>query len=391
MTQSGIEILIHECKHLLKGCRIGLLCHAPSVDSNLNHASDLIKAAGANLTCLFGPEHGLWGAEQDMIGVSSSIDTHHQIPVHSLYGKDQASLCPHPDALEALDLLIIDFQDIGSRYYTYIWTMIMAIQACASAKKRVLVLDRVNPLNGVQIEGPSIQPGFASFVGLHPIPVRHGLTLGEIARLVSVDLDLNVDLHIIPLKGWDRRQFFDETGLPWILPSPNMPTFETALVYPGACLIEGTNLSEGRGTTKPFEIIGAPWVNGWTLKSSLEKLSLPGVKFRPTQFCPAFHKYAHKVCGGIQIHITHRLTFQPLKTAVAVLQTIHHLWPDAFAWRTEPYEFVANRLAIDLLAGGDWLRNGIEQESSLEELTCFWPQEEAQFAQRRKAFLLYRH
>jgi uncharacterized protein YbbC (DUF1343 family) len=267
--------------------------------------------------------------------------------------------------------------------------MCLMIEACAQAGVAVVILDRPNPLGGQRVEGPSIEQGYGSFIGLHSIPVRHGLTPGEIARLYVAEKGLKPSLQIIAMEQWRREFYFEQTQLPWVLPSPNMPTPETAMVDPGACLFEGTNLSEGRGTTRPFELLGAPFVDPWDLVRALETHALPGVTFRPTYFRPTFHKWSQQKCGGVQLHVYDRQRFEPLKTGVALLLSIYRLYPREFAWREQPYEFVTDRPAIDLLAGGPWLRQGLEQGADLASLCAFWPEQQQDFLHRRRSFLLY--
>ncbi len=388
-VDSGLDLLLQERLASLSGRRVGLLCHAASVDRRLRHAPDLLVEAGVQLACLFGPEHGVDAAAQDMIGVRGDTHPRLKIPVYSLYGSAAEDLSPRAEQLHGLHTLVIDLQDVGSRYYTYVWTMVLSLRACARGGVAALVLDRPNPLGGQAIEGPTVLPGYSSFVGLYPVPTRHGLTAGELARLVTQEERLDLDLQVIPARGWRRSMFFDQTGLPWVLPSPNMPTPDTALVYPGGCLLEGTNLSEGRGTTRPFEIFGAPWMDGRRLAAALEREQLPGVSFRPLCFTPTFHKHAGTLCGGVQLHVTARRRYQPLRTGVACLLHTHRLWPYHFGWRDDPYEFVADVPAIDLLAGGPWLRQGVEEDRPLDYLCAAWPAAEAAFAERRAPHLLY--
>jgi uncharacterized protein YbbC (DUF1343 family) len=377
---------------------VGVLCHPASVTPDLVHTVDRLIGAGIRPTRLFGPEHGVRGEAQDMIGVDGDRDGRTGIPVTSLYGSSFESLSPPSEALADVDVLLVDLQDIGSRYYTYVWTMALAMKAAAKAGVQVVVLDRPNPLGGVEIEGGEVEPDAESFVGLGSIPVRHGLTIGEIARLVAAGLPwggerfaqpIDCALQVIPMRGWRRRDLFEATGLPWVLPSPNMPTVDTAFVYPGLCLIEGTNVSEGRGTTRPFEIIGAPFIDGYRLVEQLSGYDLPGVRFRPLSFRPTFHKYATKSCGGIQIHVSDRNTFRPYRTGVAILRELWSVGGESFGWRTEPYEFVSNRLAIDLLTGGDAVRLGIERAAAPEEIFATWLKAERAFAERRRPYLLY--
>jgi uncharacterized protein YbbC (DUF1343 family) len=394
----GIEVLVSERLALCRGRRVGLLCHPASVAPDLTHSIDRLLAAGIRPARLFGPEHGVRGEAQDMVGVDGGRDRRTDIPVTSLYGSTFESLSPPPDTLAEVDLLLVDLQDIGSRYYTYVWTMALAMQAAARAGVKIVVLDRPNPLGGVEIEGGDVEPEVESFVGLGSIPVRHGMTNGELARLVAAGLPwggprfarpLDCELEVVPVRGWHRRDTFEATGLPWVLPSPNMPTVDTAFVYPGMCLIEGTNVSEGRGTTRPFELFGAPFIDGHQLAERLAEYDLPGVRFRPMSFRPTFHKFATKSCGGVQLHVTDRTTFRPYRTGVAILRELRSLGGEAFAWRTEPYEFVADRLAIDLLTGGDAVRLGIDRGASPEDVFGTWRKAERAFLERRRPYLLY--
>ncbi|MBK8482733.1 MAG: DUF1343 domain-containing protein [Proteobacteria bacterium] len=389
VVQTGLDRLVGARSSLVRGRRVGLLCHPAAVDQRLRHCSDCLLEAGARLVALFAPEHGIDGAAQDMVGVGSTQHPRLAVPVYSVYGNTLATLAPRPEWLRDLDLLVVDLQDIGSRYYTFAWTMVLAMRACAATRTPLLVLDRPNPLGGAVVEGPSIAPGFASFVGLHPLPVRHGLTLGELARLTRAELQLDVELEVLPLDGWRRTQRFAATGLPWVLPSPNMPTPETALVYPGACLLEGTNVSEGRGTTRPFELVGAPWIDGYRLAADLTRLALPGALWRPLGFVPSFHKHAQQLCGGVQLHVSDPESFAALRTGVALLLALWQQRPGACAWRTEPYEFVDDRPAIDLLAGGEWLRRGVSAGATLDQLTADWAEAERDFLRRRQPYLLY--
>lgn len=395
---TGLENLVSERLDLCRGRRVGVLCHPASVTADLTHVVDRLIAAGVRPTRLFGPEHGVRGEAQDMVGVEGERDARTGIPVTSLYGDAVESLEPPPEALADIDVLLVDLQDVGSRYYTYVWTMALCLRAAARAGVQVVVLDRPNPLGGLAIEGGEVDPAAESFVGLASVPVRHGMTIGEIARLVRAGLPwggprfarpLDVDLTVVPMRGWRRRDHFEDTGLPWVLPSPNMPTPDTAMVYPGLCLIEGTNVSEGRGTTRPFEIIGAPFVDGWRLAERLATHELPGVRFRPLSFRPTFHKFAGQSCGGIQLHVTDRAVFRPYRTGVAILRELWATCGDAFRWRTERYEFVSDRLAIDLLTGGDAVRKGVERGEPLEAIVATWLAAERAFADRRHPHLLY--
>jgi uncharacterized protein YbbC (DUF1343 family) len=394
----GIEVLISERKDLCLGRRVGVLCHPASVSPDLTHVVDRLIGAGIRPKHLFGPEHGVRGEAQDMIGVDGECDRRTGIPVTSLYGSTFESLSPPADSLREIDVLLVDLQDIGSRYYTYVWTMALVMKAAADAGVQVVVLDRPNPLGGVDVEGGDVDPAVESFVGLGSIPVRHGLTIGEVARLVRAGIPwggerwkkpLDCDLEVIPMRGWRRRDTFEATGLPWVLPSPNMPTVDTAYVYPGLCLIEGTNVSEGRGSTRPFEIIGAPFIDGYELSARLRSHELPGVVFRPLSFRPTFHKHGGKSCGGIQLHVTDRASFRPYRTGIAILRELWAVGGGGFAWRTEPYEFVSHRLAIDLLTGGDDVRLGVERGRDLEEIVASFLPAERAFLERRREHLIY--
>lgn len=333
---------------------------------------------------MFAPEHGISGTEQDLQPVSHEESG--VVPVYSLYG---AHLGPTPAMLEGLDFLIFDLQDVGSRYYTYISTMLHCMRACASTGVGLVVLDRPNPLGGDLVEGNIIEPTHLSYVGIHPLPARHGMTVGEIARMMESELSLDVDLSIVPLRGWRRRYWFDETGLPWVLPSPNMPTLDTATVYPGMCLLEGTNLSEGRGTTRPFEIFGAPWLDARGVADFLRKCKLPGVVFRPLQFKPTFNKYAGEVCQGFQIHVTDRQRFKPYLTGLAIAQGAFLLHRGSFAWRQPPYEFETEKLPIDILLGSTAVRLRVERGDRVREIERGWSRDLAFFGRRRARFLLY--
>jgi len=397
-VRTGLDVLCEERRGELGGRRLAVLCHPASVDGRLVHAIDRLLAAGARIVRLFGPEHGVRGEAQDMVGVADAVDPTTRIPVTSLYGASFASLSPPPGSLDDADALVIDLQDIGSRYYTYVWTMALAMEAAARAGKAVLVLDRPNPLGGDAIEGGDVEPGFESFVGLGSVPVRHGLTIGEVARMVAAGMPwstrfpkpLDVDLQVVAMQGWSRAMAFEATGLPWVLPSPNMPTPETAFVYPGMCLLEGTNLSEGRGTTRPFEIVGAPFLDGAALAAALARADLPGVVFRALSFRPTFHKHQGQACGGVQLHVLDRARFRPYLTGVAFLAETRRLAGDAFAWRREAYEFVTDKPAIDLLTGGEAVRRGVDGGQPLAEIAASWAAAEAAFAERRAAHLLYR-
>ena len=389
-VQTGLEVLISGYPEKIRGARIGVVCHPASVDAELRHALDLLQAAGARIVAIFGPEHGARGEAQDMEDVEDiSLDPRLGVPVHSLYGATFDSLTPRPEQLRGLDALVIDLQDVGARYYTFVWTMALCMEAAGKVGLRVLVCDRPNPLDGLTTEGNLIKPGFESFVGLHPVPNRHGLTPGEVARFVQRRCGVECELDIVPMRGWRREMYFEDTGLPWVYPSPNMPTVDTALVYPGMCLVEATELSEGRGTCRPFEVAGAPGIDPEALAADLSRRNLPGCRFRPLYFRPKFQKHAGGTCGGVQIHITDRRQFDSCAAGVAFLKSVKRVAPDAFAWRAKPYEFVADIPAIDLLAGDDKLRLTLDSGADLADLIADWARERVAFEAVRREMLLY--
>jgi uncharacterized protein YbbC (DUF1343 family) len=389
-VRSGLEILRARGFRPLRGRTVGLVCNPTAVDRRLAHAADLLAgAAGVRLAALFGPEHGIRGDAQYMAAVEGERDPATGVPVHSLYGRTAGSLRPTPEALRGLDALVFDVQDVGARYYTYQATMLFCMEAAAAARIGFLVLDRPNPVGGVAVEGPRLHPGFESFCGVHDLAVRHGLTVGELARLYRAERGLDLDLEVVACEGWRRGMLFRETGLPWVIPSPNMPTPETALVYPGTCLLEGTNLSEGRGTTRPFEWLGAPWLDGARLAADLARERLAGVRFRPASFVPAWDKHAGRRCHGVEIFVTDPRRFRPFRTGIACVLHARRQDPARFAWRRETYEFVEGVPAFDLLCGSSREREAIEAGATVEETTRAIAPEERGFARRRRPYLAY--
>ena len=384
---SGLDVLLGRLRTLLGGQSVGLLCHPASVTADLTPAAEaLMRVKDVNLRRLFAPEHGITGAAQDLVLVGHEKDPLTGLPVMSLYGR---RLDPDPRVLEGLDALIVDLQDVGARYYTYNWTMALAMKAAARANLPVIVLDRPNPLGGEQLEGNWPEAGWSSFVGLYPLPIRHGMTMGELAGYLNDRHELGCDLTVVPMLGWRRGMTWEDTGLPWVAPSPNMPTPDTARVYPGGCLVEGTNLSEGRGTTRPFEWIGAPYLDGPRLARALERRGLPGVRFRPVGFEPAFHKWKSQRCGGVQIHVTDAARFKPFAAYLALIAEARRQAPRHFRWRRPPYEFERVRLPMDLLCGGPGIRRAIERGVSLARLETSWRPDLARFARARQPYLLY--
>ena len=386
-VRSGLDVLVSRLPMLLRGRRVGLLCHQASVTRELTHAVDAVALIrGARLTALFAPEHGIAGAAQDHARVGSLRDRSTGLPVWSLYGRQ---LAPSPAMLAEIDTLVVDLQDVGSRYYTFLWTTALCMQACARARVPVVVLDRPNPLGGLVMEGNLPDPRFASFVGLYPLPARHAMTVAELAAYLNATHSLGCNLAVVPMDGWRRAMTWEDTGLPWVAPSPNMPTPDTARVYPGGCLIEGTNLSEGRGTTRPFELLGAPFLDGRRLARALARRGLPGVTFRAAAFQPAFHKYKGQLCHGVQLHVTDTARFKPFATYLAVIVEARRQ-SRLFRWRRPPYEFERTRLPIDLLCGGDGIRRAIERGVPLGRLERSWRRELTRFARARRPYLLYR-
>jgi len=337
----------------LRGAKIGALLHPASVSSQLEHASRIFERLNCDLFQLrafFGPQHGFLGQTQDnMIEWKSYEHPRLHIPIYSLYGEHRE---PTEEMLADLDVLIVDLQDIGARYYTFIWTLYLCMRACQKRGVHVIVLERPNPINGVSVEGPPIEKGYESFVGLHPITIRHGKTIGELAAQFRDEAFPKSRLSILPMKNWERAMWFDQTGLPWVTPSPNMPTLDTAIVYPGMCLMEGTNISEGRGTTRPFEVFGAPFIDAEVLCRELNNLKLHGVFFRENYFQPTFQKFAGELCGGAQIHVLDRDAYRSFQTGVEIIRTIRKLYPEKFAWKQPPYEYEQEKLPIQILLGG---------------------------------------
>ncbi len=349
----------------LRGKRLGALLHPASVDASLHHTQETLRRYDGRLfelSALFGPQHGILGHTQDnMIEWEGSLDPELGIPVYSLYGKTRE---PSPEMLSHIDALFVDMQDVGARYYTFIWTLFLCMKACAKAKIPVVVLDRPNPL-GCTVEGPILDLDYASFVGLWKLPVRHGKTIGELAKVFRAERFPDCELYVMEMDGYDPRMWFDETGLPWVMPSPNMPTLDTATVYPGMCLFEATNVSEGRGTTRPFELFGAPFIDAKKLCKYLNGLHLPGVYFRENYFQPTFHKGAGKICGGAQIHVTDRERFRSFDTAVRILRYLFHEYPNDFAWKAPPYEYEYEKLPIDILLGSGTFRRELIENGEL--------------------------
>ena len=368
--------------------RVGIVCNPASVDRDLHHIADrLASHPRAELAAIFGPQHGFRSDVQDnMIETRHSHDEVRRVPVYSLYSDTRE---PTGDMLRDLDVLVIDLQDVGVRIYTYIYTMANCLKAARAHGLRVIVCDRPNPIGGSQVEGPVLVPGHESFVGMYPIPMRHGLTIGELAALFNDHFGIGATLEIVPMDGWTREMYFDATGRTWIMSSPNIPTFDTTLVYPGTVLFEGTNVSEGRGTTRPFELVGAPWVTAEPFAADMNRRRLPGVFFRPVMFEPTFHKHAHYPCAGCQIHVLDRWAFRPVEAAVSLLEAFRAHGSGRFAWRDPPYEYEYQRNPFDVLAGSPVLRDQIESGVPAAEIARSWEAPVAKFGALREKFLRY--
>lgn len=387
---SGLDVLVNDRGRLarLRQARVGLLANPTAVTRDLVHAIDALVEAKVDIKRLFGPEHGLRAEAQDMESVHQASDPITGIPVVSLYGDTFDSLKPRSDDLDGLDIVIADIQDVGARYYTYAYTIGLMMQACGEAGVEVWVLDRPNPINGVQVEGNVVDEACRSFVGMQPLANRHGMTVGELAGFFARFGGWGCDYEVIEMAGWRRALWYDQTDLPWVMPSPNMPTLQTATVYPGQCLLEGTNCSEARGTTRPFELFGAPYVNAYALQAYLQTKEMEGVRFRMTTFRPMFQKHAGQTCHGLQMHVTDRDAFNSTATSYAVIVALRKLF-DGFEWRDEAYEFVEDRLAIDLLLGDMSLREAIESGASPRDLTQRASAGREEFDERRRSCLIY--
>ena len=381
-VRSGLEVFLDEGLPVIAGRRVGLITNPTGVDRGLRSGVDLLRRSDAvELVALFGPEHGVRGEAQAGVKVAGEVDARTGLPVHSLYGETQR---PTPEMLDGLDALVFDVQDVGVRYATYISTMAYAQEAASTAGLTFVVLDRPNPITGHLIEGNLLDPVFASFVGVHPVPIRHGMTAGELARLFAAERGWAAPL-VVPMRGWRRDHWFDETGLPWVQPSPNLPTLDTVTLYSGTCLIEGTNVSEGRGTTRPFEYVGAPWLDPFRLAAEMEGRGLPGCGYRPVFFSPTFSKHAGQICGGVQVHVIDRAVFRPVELGIHLLEAIRALAPKVFAWRESP----EGRFFVDLLLGSGQPRRLLDGGSGPDEVMAGWAEERVRFAERRRPFLLY--
>lgn len=390
MIQTGLEILLKEKLGLVRNARVGLITNPTGVTRDLHSNIAALRAASVNpagtfsLVALFGPEHGFAASAADGAAVESSRDARTGLPVHSLYGKIRK---PTREMLKDVDILLFDLQDVGVRYYTYTSTLGLALEASKEHGIRLIVLDRPNPINGNTIEGGMLEPGYASFIGHGALPIRYALTIGELAQFYNHEMNIGADLTVIAMRGWDRAMWYDETGLVWVSPSPGIPTFTTTITYPGICFVEGTNLSEGRGTALPFEIVGAPWLDGYALAEWLNALKLDGVIFRPTSFTPCSSKHAGEECYGVQLHVTNRTLFRAVETGLQVVGACRAQNPERFeflktSWEGKPPHF-------DLLAGNAHVREGLSAHQPVSEMSAEWVADLAAFNDKRKRYLLY--
>jgi uncharacterized protein YbbC (DUF1343 family) len=384
----GIEVLLDDKLDLIRGQRIGLVCNQASVLPDLRHAADVFfEHPEVNLTTLFGPQHGIRGDVQDnMIETDHAVDPHTGLWIYSLYSETRE---PTEKMLADVDTIVFDLQDVGCRIYTFVYTMANCMRAAKKFGKRVVVCDRPNPIGGVAVEGNITETEFTSFVGQFEIPTRHGMTTGELAKMFNEHFGIGCDLEVVAMEGWRREMYFEETGLPFVMPSPNIPTVDTCIVFPATVHIEGTELSEGRGTTKPFELNGAPYIDPWEWVSALEKYNFSGVTYRQTFFQPTFQKHAKVTCGGLQLHVIDRNSFTPVIVGIAMIKTAYDLYTDSFQWKREAYEYVFDKNPFDVVCGTDKIRKAIEAGGSVEDIRDSWNAESEEFREIRAKYLLY--
>ena len=385
----GLENCLASPPTILSGARFGLLCNQASVDAEFRYSHDLLSQAfPGRLAAIFSPQHGFFSQDQDnMIETPHGRHPRLEIPVYSLYAQSRK---PSPQSLEGLDCLVVDLQDVGTRVYTYIWTLAYCLEACRERDIPVLILDRPNPIGGRRVEGPKLDEAYTSFIGRASIPMAHGLTIAEMARYLNRAMGIEATVEVVPMTGWRREMLFTDTRRHWVPPSPNLPRFEGVVLYPGMVLIEGTHLSEGRGTTTPFEVVGAPYVDPFDLVDALAEWHLPGVAFRPLTFRPTFQKWQDELCGGVYFHVLSERDFLPYRTTVVLLACIRQLYPDAFEWLEPPYEYETEKMPIDILAGGPELRESLGKRitpSLVDRLTAV---DESAWWQEVQQHLLYR-
>ncbi len=388
MVITGLENLLRSPEVLNKKGRLGLLYNQASVDSCFVPSSDLVDLTfPERLKALFGPQHGIYGTEQDnMKETAHSTHPRLGLPIFSLYSETRK---PGEKMLEAVDTVIVDLQDVGTRVYTFATTVLYLMEACAGLKKSVVILDRPNPISGDHVEGNILDPAYSSFVGPHPLPMRHGMTIGELMSFYNAECDINCDLEVIPMSGWSRSQHFDETGLPWVMPSPNIPSVETTLVYPGQVILEGTNISEGRGTTRPFELFGAPYLNPDALIGAIEKAALRGAILQEMSFKPTFNKWSGQVCHGFHVHVIDTKVFKPYRFSLALVSAVRRTCGKQFAWADPPYEYVSDKLPVDVILGDRSVREQIQAGRSILDLEKEWTDPLNRFMKLRSKHLIY--
>ncbi len=384
----GVERLLDERIDLLRGARVGLVCNQASVDHSFRHVADLFhQHPGVNLTAIFGPQHGIRGDVQDnMIETGHAVDRKTNLPIYSLYSETRE---PTEEMLRDVDIIVVDLQDVGTRIYTFVYTLANCMRAAKKFGKQVIACDRPNPIGGKVTAGTVLDPAFSSFVGQFPIASRHGMTLCELGQMFNRQFGIGCDLESVPMSGWSRELWYDETDGPWVLPSPNMPTLDSATVFPGAVHLEGTQMSEGRGTTRPFEFAGAPYIDAEDFANALGRLNLPGVYYRACGFVPTFQKHANHACGGVQIHVTDRENFEPVVAGIAIVKTAFDMYRDQFRWKDPPYEYEYDRNPFDLISGTSKVREAIERGDSLESIEASWAEPLEEFNRQRAQFLLY--
>jgi len=387
-VQLGLDRLLEETHDAIRGARVALICNQASVDHGYRHAADLLhEHPEIQLTALFGPQHGIRGDVQDnMIETGHSVDRKTGLPVHSLYSETRE---PTDAMLQDIDVLVFDMQDVGCRIYTFVYTLANCMRAARRLGKKVIVCDRPNPINGASMAGNILEPEYASFVGQFPLPTRHGMTVGELAQMFNEHFKIECDLEVIPMVGWQREFWHDDTDAPWVMPSPNMPTLDAATVFPGTVHFEGTQISEGRGTTKPFELIGAPYIDPDAYAETLNALGLQGVFFRSCVFQPTFQKHAGVSCGGVQIHVTDRDSFEPWVTGIAMSKFVHDMYPNDFRWKVPPYEYVYDKNPFDVISGTAKIREAFEKGTELDAIVAETKAPLAEFKELRARYLLY--
>lgn len=384
----GVEKLLTEQLHHLRGARVGLICNQSSVNHELRYTSDLLRESSeVNLTALFGPQHGIRADVQDnMVETPHMIDRETGLPVFSLYSDTRE---PDERMLDDIDVFVFDMQDVGCRIYTFVYTLANCMRAARQYGKKVVVCDRPNPINGVEIAGVVLEPAYTSFVGQFPISTRHGMTVCELAKMFNEHFDLGCELELVLMDGWERTHWFDQTDAPWVMPSPNIPTLDSTILFPGTVHVEGTQMSEGRGTTRPFELVGAPYIDAAEYARRLEDVGLPGVYFRAAYFQPTFQKHAHVTCGGVQLHVTERDKFEPVISGVATVKVAYDMYPEEFRWKNPPYEYEFEKNPFDVIAGTNQLREQIENGQSLDVIQDSWREKLEEFSRLRETFLLY--